>query len=52
MRNPTIIFLKRNLVSRMIKLLLLEAAQIAHRPTLLVRIDATVLEHEGLHLLR
>ena len=34
-----------------IELLLLEPAQIAHCPALLPRLDATVLEHEGAHLL-
>lgn len=44
-------FLERNLMGRVIELLLLEPAQIAHRPPLLTRIDATVLEHESAHLL-
>ena len=38
-------------MGRVIEFLLLEPAQIAHRPALLARIDATVPEHEGADLL-
>ena len=35
----------------MFEFLLLQPAQISHRPALLAREDAAVLEHEGAHLL-
>ena len=44
-------FLERYLVGRVLELLLLEPAQIPHRPALLARIDAPVLEHECANLL-
>ncbi|CDM60175.1 hypothetical protein LPU83_pLPU83b_0180 (plasmid) [Rhizobium favelukesii] len=43
--------LDRFLRVRVIKLLLLQPAQITHRPAVLARIDTIVLEHEGAYLL-
>ena len=44
-------FLQCYLMCRMIELLLLQPVQIPHRPALLARIDATMLEHKGTGLL-
>jgi len=44
-------FLQRYLIRRLIKPLFSSPAQIAHRPTCLLRIDPAVLQHEGADLL-